>query len=80
MSLSRYLETSLHQADHPDTFLQEEEGIRTWTLQTPTHQTELNAVKYPLNGEAGQEDHAREKYQAEIEAAGLETHGAHLSN
>ena len=42
-----------------------------------THQTELDTVEDPLDGEAGQENERGEKYQTEIETAGLQGGTSH---
>ena len=42
-----------------------------------TYQTELDAVEDPLNGEAGEQDDPGQEYQAEIQAAALQSGTAH---
>ena len=44
------------------------------------HQTELDAVEDPLDGEAGEEDHSGEEHQADVEATCLDPRLAHLTH
>ena len=48
-------------------------GLRTYW----TYETELDTVEDPLNGEAGEENETGEKYQTEIQAAGLQGCASH---
>lgn len=44
------------------------------------HQTELDAVEDPLDGEARQEDHTGEEDQADVEAACLDPGLTHVTH